>query len=176
MDILDISNLSDSFDKEGFIDSCVNDGNLEIEFYYLSHFKSTKILRDFICIICKKFNISSKDTWRFILITDEMNNNAIEYWSSSWEENIIRIIVKNYNNKLFFVIEVEDTWTWKKHKTAKEMEKIRNDRLQNWFKWHKSIRWRWLFMIITNIVNKLYFKDIKNWWLLVGIEKEVVID
>lgn len=174
---LNINNLNNSFfNKEEYIDKCLNGWKLCLEFHYLSCFENTKILRDFINIICKKFNVSEKNTWRFILVTDEMNNNAIEYWTSSWYENIIRIIVKSNWEKLYFVIEVEDKWNWEKHKTAKEMEELKNNRLKTWFNVHTSIRWRWLFMIIINIVDKLYFIDSKKWWLIVGIEKEITIE
>ena len=176
MDKLHIDNISDSFDKEDYIEKSINNKTLNLEFYYLSCFKNTKMLRDFINIICSKFNIPEKEVARFTLITDEMNNNAIEYGSLDEEMNIIRVIVENRDENIHFIIEVQDTGNWAKHKTAKEMEKLRNEKLEKWFKWYTSIRWRGLFLIITNIVDKLYFKDTENWGLIVWIEKKIMIE
>jgi hypothetical protein len=53
-------------------------------------------------------------------------------------------------------------------------EKLRKNK-QNKIIPNNSIRWRWLFMIIDKLVDKLYFKDSKNWWLIVGIEKKLRI-
>ena len=175
MNKLNINKIDHSFDKEKFINECIIEWNLDIEFRYLSCFNNTKLLRDYISIICKKFDLSSRDTWRFILVTDEMNNNAIEYWSNSSDDNYIRIKMKKKENIVSICIEVEDAWTWKHHKTAEDMEKIRNKKLKTWFIKYHSIRWRGLFMIIVNIVNNLYFLDSESWWLIVWVEKEITL-
>jgi hypothetical protein len=114
---------------------------------------------------------------RFILIADELNNNAIEYWSR-WEEfNELRLEIKatwieNYKIKL----EVEDTGRWITNKTASEMCKLAEKKKERWFKNYDSIRWRWLFLIIDQMVDKLYFKDSKKWWLIVWLKKEISLD
>jgi hypothetical protein len=74
------------------------------------------------------------------------------------------------------ILEVEDSWKWKEAKTAAEMRKIKEQKLSKWFNDHKSIRWRWLFLIITKLVDELYFKDAESWWLIVWIKKKIEVD
>jgi hypothetical protein len=87
----------------------------------------------------------------------------------------MRISIKKDELYYYFVIEVEDSWKWKYHKTSKEMEILWEIKIKEWFKNHSSIRWRWLFLIIKNIVEDLYFKDSKTGWLIVGIKKKIKI-
>ena len=47
---------------------------------------------------------------------------------------------------------------------------------KRWFDNYHSIRWRGLFLIIDKMVDKLYFKDSKNWWLIVWLKKEISLD
>ncbi len=148
----------------------------EICFEYISDFKSTKVIRDFVEVLSDKIKIDKIWKSRLILIIDELNNNAIEYWSKHNEKNIFRIYIeKTGNSKVNLTIEVEDTWNWPHHKTAKEMEELRKQRKNIDFSKHDSIRWRWLFLIIEKLVDKLYFKDSKKWWLIVWVKKTLEI-
>jgi hypothetical protein len=79
---------------------------------------------------------------------------------------------KIYFPSLHGVWQVEDRWNWNSHMTALQMEELRKKK-ENTIISNKSIRWRGLFMIIDKLVDKLYFKDSKNWWLIVWIEKEL---
>jgi hypothetical protein len=130
-------------------------------------------LRDFIEIICNKLWFPHRDVSRFILIVDELNNNAIEYWTLNGFNNKLRIKTKGDSKSVDINIEVEDFWNWKKHKNALEMETLRAHQLKLWYGNHESIRWRWLFMITVKSVDRLYFKDTDNWWLIVWIKKNV---
>lgn len=139
-------------------------------FIFKSDFKYTKTLRDSVFNIRQFLKMDKLRISRLMLIVDELNNNSIEYWSKEGEYN--KMIVNISKGKdLYINIEVIDTWNWKKAKTASEMEQLRNERLKKWFHWHDSIRWRGLFMIITRLVDELYFKDDINWWLVVWIKK-----
>lgn len=175
MDSIHINTLPDSLDKENFISKYVENGNIDIEFIYGSDFKNAKILRDFIEVICKKIGFPEKEVSRFILIIDELNNNAIEYGTEKWWKNKIRIKTVYENEEVYVQIEVEDTWKGSKHHTALEMETLRAHQLKLWYEWHNSIRWRWLFMIIVNTVDRLYFRDSDIWWLIVWIRKKLKI-
>jgi hypothetical protein len=104
---------------------------------------------------------------------DELNNNAIEYWTLKWYTNKLRIKIIVNENEANINIEVEDAWNWLKHKTALEMETLRAHQLRLGYWNHESIRWRWLFMITFKSVDRLYFKDTKNWWLIVWIKKNI---
>ena len=160
-------------DKKGLIESFLTEKWLELSFLYTSDFKSAKILRDYIQMICETLKIENKWKSRLILITDELNNNAIEYGSLSWENNTMRISIKKENTYILLSIEVEDTGKWSSSKKAEDMEKLRTEKVNSWFKNHASIRGRWLFMIITNLVDRLYFKDSEAGGLIVWIEKKL---
>jgi len=112
------------------------------------------------------------DKWsrRVVLIIDELNNNAIEYGSASWDINKMKFLFTQ-EEKISLKIEVEDSGKWEKSKDAAYMESLQKKRLGQWFSDHKSIRWRGLFMIIINLVDKLYFRDSDSGWLIVGVEK-----
>lgn len=160
-------------DKKALLQSFLSAQWLELNFSYISDFKSAKILRDYIEIICDLLKIENKWKSRLILITDELNNNAIEYGSLSGENNLMRILIKKGESDTFISIEVEDTWKWASSKKAEDMEKLRGEKVSSWFKNHTSIRGRWLFMIITNLVDRLYFKNSKTGGLIVWIEKKL---
>lgn len=176
MNIIHINNLPSSFNINEFISEKIIDWNIDIEFIYVSNFKNTKLLRDFIEVICLELWIPGKEIPIFILIVDELNNNAIEYWTEEGWYNRLRVKCIKINEYLTINIEVEDTGKWKKHKNALEMETMRAHQLKLWYNWHKSIRWRWLFMIIFNTVDRLYFKNTKTWWLIVWIKKKLKLD
>jgi len=123
--------------------------------------------------ICELYNIEKDFRPKLVLLVDELNNNAIEYWSLNWDINNMYVKINKTIKWLFIKVEVTDSGKWKSAQTSLGMENIRKERLEKWFENHKSIRWRWLFMIIEKIADKLYFKDSPNWWLVVWIEKEL---
>lgn len=167
--VIDNSDLS-QLDKENIVNELNTSDKYSIEVLYRSDFSNTSILRNFVSFLCD--NLWIDPTWKFkiVLISDELNNNAIEYWSAHGEENKMRIFVTKRWKICDFVVEVEDTWKWLYHKSAKEMYKLREDKIAKWFKDYSSIRWRWLFLIIENLVDELYFKDSSWWWLVVWID------
>jgi len=175
MNVVNISNLPHHFNINNFISERIENSSIDIEFIYVSNFKNTKILRDFVEVISLQLWLPRNEIPLFILIVDELNNNAIEYWTEKWWKNKLRFKCVRNNNSVHINIEVEDTWKWNKHKTALEMETLRAHQLKLWYGIHKSIRWRGLFMIIVKTVNRLYFKDTKNWWLIVWIKKVIKI-
>lgn len=175
MNIVHISNLPRSFSINNFISEKIIDWCIDIEFIYGSNFKNTKILRDFVEVICLQIWIPRKEIPIFILIVDELNNNAIEYWTEAWWFNKLRVKCIKSVDEISINIEVEDTGKWKKHKSSLEMETLRAHQLKLWYWLHKSIRWRWLFMIIVNTVDRLYFRDTEIWGLIVWIRKKIWI-
>lgn len=146
----------------------------EIIIDFISDFKSAKVLRNFISCLSDKLNID--DIWksRLILVIDELNNNAIEYWSNPWELNCFKININYHSNELILNCEVIDTGKWLKSKKASEMYNLRDIKKEKWFD-DKSIRGRGLFMIINKLVDKLYFKDSDDWGLIVWVDKKFEI-
>lgn len=173
MEIIDIETFPEDLDKKDFLLEHIKEDRLDLEFQYKSDFSNTKTLREFIDNIFVIFNI--KDLWksRFVLISDELNNNAIEYWTKSWDLNKMKLFVSKNNDWVLINLEVIDSWNWEKAKTSKEMEDLRLERLDRGFDNHKWIRWRGLFQIIHKIVDDLYFKDSSPVWLIVWVNKQL---
>ena len=176
MKTITISDIINKYERQNFIKSNFHKNGLDVIVEYPAIFRSAKVLRDFIVDIADFFHF--KNTWksRLTIIADELNNNSIEYWSIESDINkmIIRTIIKW--DKVQLILEVIDSWNWKESKTAEEMNIIKENRLSKWFNKHKSIRWRWLFMIITKLVDELYFKNSESGWLIVWIKKDIEIE
>lgn len=175
MHTINIDQIGSDFDKLQYIKECINLNQLDIQFEYSSDFKNAKILRDFMEVIFTHFELSMKDVARYVLACDEMNNNAIEYWSLQNEKNYLRVFIHKQNTIVSLAIEVEDTGNGKHAKTAEEMEEFKKCRIHEDYAQHKSIRWRGLFLIIINIVDELYFKNTQQGWLIVGYKKDLLI-
>lgn len=167
--VIDNTDLSQQ-DKERIVNELNASNNYSVEVFYRSDFSNTSILRNFVSFLCEQLWIDPSWRFKIVLISDELNNNAIEYWSNSWDTNIMRIFVFKKWDICDFVIEVEDTWKWPYHKKAEDMYKLREEKIERWFKDYSSIRWRGLFLIIENLVDELYFKDSDNRWLVVWID------
>lgn len=173
MDKIYIDKLSKWHNKLDIIKSLFKDDSLNIELIYISKFENTKDLRDFVDSVCLFLKLSDKLRSRIVLISDELNNNAIEYWSSSETYNYLRISTNVIDWVINFNLEVEDNWKWKSPKKALDMETMRAHKLKLWYFWHDSIRWRGLFLIIVKLVNRLYFKNSKAGWLIVWIKMKI---
>jgi hypothetical protein len=66
---------------------------------------------------------------------------------------------------------VTDTGKWEYAKQAKDMLELKKQNEDKDFSVHRSIRWRWLFLIISHLVDELYFKDSDAGGLIVGARK-----
>lgn len=176
MKCISISDIIEPSDRIDIIRKNFHEKGLDITVEYPAIFRSSKVLRDFIVDMSNFFHF--KSTWisRLTLIADELNNNWIEYWSRAEDINkmIIKTIIKW--DKVEVHLEVEDTGLGKQAKTASQMEKIRNKNRWTNFEQHRSIRGRGLFMIISNLVDELYFKDTESGWLKVWIIKKIEIE
>lgn len=144
-----------------------------IRISYDSDFPKAKILRDIVDTIAKEFGISPKWRTRLVLIVDELNNNAIEYGSKTWDTNYLSISLNKVDSSVEVNISSEDAGTGAKTKTAVDMEKMREESKWKNFAEHHSIRGRWLFLIISHLVDELYFKDAPEKWLIVGFQKKI---
>ncbi len=170
---LNIDNLDKTFDKSGFISEQMEDKNIDIEFIWCSCFSNAQTIRIFVELIFTLLWFDKRDVSKFILVIDELFNNAVEYWTKEGDDNKIRIKSINTKDNLEIIIEVEDRWNWKKHKTALEMETLRAHRLKRWYGNHDSIRWRGLFMIAVKTVDRVYFKDTSEGGLIVWLRKKI---
>jgi anti-sigma regulatory factor (Ser/Thr protein kinase) len=173
MDIIDIDKLPENYTEEDLIKPLFKGGSIEVEFLYKSSYRVSRSLRDIVYVICSLLWLSDKLKSRITLVSDELNNNAIEYWSNSGWENRLRIKAQKKGNFIEFNLEVEDNWKWKHPKTALDMETLRAHQLKIWYFEHNSIRGRGLFLIIVQIVDRLYFRNSKGWGLIVWVKKKI---
>lgn len=175
MNTINLDDIAPEIIDTNYFRSLKNDNSLDITFHYKSNFLNTKYLRDYLVSLLDVFQIENIWKNRFVLIIDELNNNAIEYGSHENDINSMHIIITQSENNLDITMEVCDSGKWEKHKTAQEMEDLRTQRLETWFDNHKSIRGRGLFLIITKLVDKLYFEDSAWNGLIVGIHKKLLL-
>ena len=151
---------------------------LEVQISYISDFRSAKVLREITDTLCRNFWIIPKWRTRIVLILDELHNNAIEYGSLQWERNIFFLKIEKIQGKGYSIIaSVTDTWHWLKAKKAIQMEEIRKNHENEDFRKHTSIRGRWLFLIISHLVDALRFEDdVSGSGLRVIIEKQLSLN
>lgn len=176
MKTLNINDISSDFDKKEYILNSISNNNIDICFEYISDFGNSVILRSFVWIIADILWVSWKWKSRLVLIIDELNNNAVEYGSKSDDINFMRFSIKSHKIIININVEVEDTWRWRSAKKASDMLKIEKNKLLGDKVRSSPIRWRGLFLIINKLVDKLYFKDSKLWWLIVWINKQLDLE
>ena len=154
MEKIYVYDLPEDANKTKIIQNLVKKNKLEVELIYKSSFPITKNLRDFIEVIWSVFDIEPLTRSRLVLISDELNNNAIEYGTSTWWLNILRVKIEKKKKTCNLNFEVEDDWKWKAAKTALEMETLRAHQLKKWYGEHDSIRWRLFSFLRLNCLNK----------------------
>ncbi len=135
----------------------------------------SKIIRDFIGIIFDAYSIHYPWKGRFILITDELINNAIEHGSTHGDiDSCIIEAGTDEKNEFFITLEVHDTGYGKDSKDATHMNDIRRDRLKHTGnEIYLNKRGRGLFHIIEKLVDSLTFSVSPKWGLAVKIEKRI---
>ncbi|PZM85783.1 hypothetical protein DLH72_01405 [Candidatus Gracilibacteria bacterium] len=175
MEKIYINDFSGDYDKLKVIKPLIKGNKLDLEIIYKSDFAITKDLRDFLEAILIFFSVPEKSIARIILISDELNNNAIEHGSDKNGINILRLRVEKEDNKININLEVEDNGKGKDATDALSMETMRAHKLKRGYREHDSIRGRGLFLITVQIVDRLYFKNSKSGGLIVGIKKEICL-
>lgn len=163
-----ISDIPEKQDLQVFLEEFIRDWKFSIKITYESEFWNTPRLRSLMESVLDMYSIDVKDKNRLVLVSDELNNNAVEHGSGENWKNIIEIdIEKKDNKKIYINIEVTDCGEG----SADYMKGLRNEKQEAGFEWHHSIRGRGLFLITEKIVDNLYFKDAKEGGLIVWVEK-----
>jgi len=170
---IDISNL-DYEDLRDFANTNISDfGNFELAITFKTDYSQSKIIRDLILSFFEKNNINVPWKNRFVLVSDELINNSIEYGSLPLDKNLFHIQFKTEWKILSINIEVSDTGRWLESKTSQEMEEIKRLKEMNGSQVYLGKRGRWLFQLVTNLVDELYFRDNPTGGLIVGIRKKL---
>ncbi len=157
------------------LSTAIVDNSISCQIDFNADHSRSKIIRDFVGKIFDTYNIHYPWRGRFILITDELINNAIEHGSTNGDIDSCIIEAWIDKNDAFYIsIEVHDTGCWKDSKDVTHMETIRNNRLQ-WTndRVYMEKRWRWLFHITEKLVDRLSFSMSPKWGLAVKIEKKI---
>ncbi len=122
---IDISHLEYA-DLIDFVNKNIFDfGNLDLELIFKADYNQSKIIRDLILFLFQKNSIDVPWKNRFVLISDELVNNSIEYGSLPLDKNRFFIHFKTENNSLSINMEVCDTGSGLESKTSSEMEELK---------------------------------------------------
>ncbi len=125
-------------------------------------------IRDFTLNMIKNTtNFPEKWAFRFQSVVDELCNNAIEYGSAPGSE--IRIIYKYVKDDYVEII-VEDTGTGPRPISAKDLEKIYQERKEAGYVF-TGIRGRGLVKIIGEWSDELKFEDRPQGGIKVSVKK-----
>ena len=179
MIILDISHLDTEQAVHELQALADNNVVIECQIDFGTDHAQSKVIRDFIGYIFDKYNVDKLWRGRFVLITDELINNAIEHGSADWDLDSCIIRASEDDKKDFSItLEVHDTGRGKDSKDATHMEDIKNKKLEEhneeWI--HMEKRGRGLFYITEKLVDRLSFSESIKWWLAVRVEKNIKLN
>lgn len=175
---IDISHLEVDTALQKLKQISIDSSSIECQIDFWTDYSQSKIIRDFIGFLFDNFHVDPIWRWRFVLISDELVNNAIEHGSGPGDLDSCIIRAKEDKNGNFSIIlEVHDTGRGKDAKDAEHMEDIKNQKLaeHNENGIHMEKRGRGLFYITERLVDKLSFDESIKWWLAVRVEKNIPI-
>ncbi len=170
---IDISLLEQEDLLAFFVEKIPDFTNFEVKIQFVSDYTQSKMIRDAIPYLFERNNINLPWKNRFVLISDELVNNSIEYGSMPLDTNVMYIKFSPIEGGINVEIEVSDTGRGPEAKTSQEMEQIRKLKEMRGFDSYLGKRWRGLFQLITNLVDELYFRDCEQGGLTVGIRKDL---
>jgi anti-sigma regulatory factor (Ser/Thr protein kinase) len=140
--------------------------------------RHSKVIRDFVWAVFDRACIGAPWRGRFILITDELTNNAIEHGSLIGDIDSCYITAR-HDPALGFsiVLEVHDTGRGKDAKDATHMQEIKDAKMHdmNDSGVYMAKRGRGLFHITEKLVDRLSFAESEHGWLAVKIEKNIQV-
>ena len=171
-----ISDIWDRSARDACFDMYKNSQIGILKIQYDSKYENTRILREIIDEFCMIFDIPPKWRTRIVLIYDELNNNAIEHGSIASDTNICYISLEKNINTVTIEGYVEDTWKSSEAKSPEELKNLQLKYKDKDFSRHHSIRGRWLFLIIAQLVNVLDFFPATLWWVRVYFKKTISLN
>ncbi len=136
----------------------------------------SKTIRDFIGYIFDTYHVDPIWRGRFVLITDELVNNAIEHGSAAGDlDSCIIDASEDTLGEFSITIEVHDTGRGKDSKDAAHMDRVKDAKLAEHDEHgvHMEKRGRGLFYITEKLVDRLSFSESIHGGLAVKIEKNI---
>ncbi len=144
--------------------------------FWVDHSQS-KIIRDYVGFLFDSNGIVAPWRGRFILITDELINNAIEHGSVCGDIDSCIIHAEQDKAGFFSInLEVHDTGKGKDAEIGKDMIAVKISHTEKEKEdggIYMEKRGRGLFSITEKLVDKLSFAHSPQWWLAVRIEKNI---
>jgi anti-sigma regulatory factor (Ser/Thr protein kinase) len=140
--------------------------------------RHSKVIRDFVWAIFDRACIGAPWRGRFVLITDELTNNAIEHGSLEGDIDSCYITARHDTIRGFsIVLEMHDTGRGKDAKDASHMEAIKVEKMNDTNSDGISLakRGRGLFHITEKLVDRLTFDESQHGGLAVKIEKNIQV-
>jgi len=98
-----INDIPDNKDLQVFLEGFIHDWNFSINISYQSIFWNTPKLRSLMEALLDIYNVDVKDKNRLVLVSDELNNNAVEHGTWDCGDNIINISIKKISKKKIFI-------------------------------------------------------------------------
>jgi anti-sigma regulatory factor (Ser/Thr protein kinase) len=156
---LDIYNLEYASSLSVFQGLVEDYSCIECEISFRADHTQSKIIRDILGKIFDENHIYAPWRGRFVLIADELVNNAIEHGSQPGDRDICIIRAHRKDNTSFSIgIEVHDTGKGKDSKNAKRMTEIKKEKSRN-NEVSMEKRGRGLFQITEKLVDTLTFSE-----------------
>lgn len=154
--------------------SCPDLQSVDIEIEFGTDHSQSKILRDFVGRIFDAHGIFAPWKGRFILITDELVNNAIEHGSAAWDLDSAIIRAGKGSDGCFSIsLEVHDTGRGPDSSKAKDMVTIKEAHTQDGDEVYMEKRGRGLFHITEKLVDTMSFDVSPRGGLAVKVEKRI---
>lgn len=151
-----------------------NLSTVDIEIEFGTDHSQSKVLRDFVWRIFDAHGVFAPWRGRFILITDELVNNAIEHGSALWDLDTCIIKAWRWDDGLLSMsLEVHDTGNGKDSEKAKDMIAVKHEHTPDGDAVYMEKRGRGLFYITEKLVDTMEFSASPKWWLAVKVEKKI---
>ncbi|MBP6981218.1 ATP-binding protein [Candidatus Gracilibacteria bacterium] len=156
----------------------IDPNNIQIHIDFGADHTQSKIIRDFVGSIFDFHGIVAPWRGRFILITDELVNNAIEHGSTCGDIDSCIIQAKKDAHGFFSInLEVHDTGNGKDAALGKDMIAVKISHIEKEKDGvYMEKRGRGLFSITEKLVDKLSFSESPKGGLAVRIEKNITQD
>ncbi len=170
---LDINHQDYKTALESFIRAVQDYSKLECTILFGTDHAQSKIIRDIIGTIFTKNNVHAPWRGRFVLVADELINNAIEHGSRPGDIDTCTIASRIENDGSFYMsLEVHDTGNGKYGTDVVRMNEIKqkSTTVGRGYMWKRG---RGLFHITEKLVDSLSFRTSPHGWLAVKIEKTI---
>lgn len=149
----------------------INNEPIKITITFPSHVYSISGIRDFTKNLTQNLTgFSEQWSYRFQSLIDELCNNAVEHGSAPGEPIVITFVLTGKEKLEFYI---DDSNTGKNKTNATELENMYKNSINRNPDNFNTIRGRGLSHIVSRLSDEIYFKDLENGGLRVGVIKNL---